>query len=68
MWGLKAFNPASFLNLSNSRGLKFRLYRHSQIPKYYGITIIRLFYQLFSEMRLDLLLQYYSLISSLFEY
>ena len=31
---VKAFSPASFLNPSNSRGLKFGLYKLSQIPRY----------------------------------
>ena len=37
---VKAFKPASFLNPSNSRGLKSGLYNVSQMPKYSIVFLI----------------------------
>ena len=39
---VKAFSPASFLNPSNSRGLKPGLYKVSQIPKYSIVLRLRI--------------------------
>ena len=39
---VKALRPASFLNPSNSRGLKEGLYKPSQIPKYSIVLRLRI--------------------------